>query len=586
MRLQSSHNANQPRFRRSFFLNSSNRSHRAQDETLRDAENLSDIDDELDIDQWADLTTNNNKDNHNDHQNNSNTNNNNNNTNNNNGSNKSTTSSLNRGSPAAFNISHAQKEISSAHLNTIKRDKQGKELSMKKGRVVGEITGPEKQQQDKQSESDLNRMERRRISEGDTEGVSRLSRLGRGIVLTNSISQNRSLLMKARQILERKKRRKRKERSPRHYSNSSLLTPKLINKQNNKKGNKKQRAKHKYDKDNADEYEDNDNDLGKVEHRREFTNSNYPAPLYHTNYKRSRTNRLRLLSSSFSLTTHNTQSVTTTNNQSKLFASNSKAKRSSHHKYYIAKKSRRNTRFLDLFSLHKDLDTKSKATKSKQTSSIFRSDKTNLAKTRQRSLNPHPTIRFPRMDTVAKKKTRMERSESADSLEEANESASDFRMNFEYSTTHGGTAAPVKADIYASAELKQSQSDLKFDEDIIKERTRAGLKFWQQQEGEKKQKTPGSFSESVPLPKPISRFVYSQKQQQQQQQQQASKGVGKKMEGSPGVGASDSMPVAMMSELESVSTTQTQTSRVKDRISVFETKKSETPTGAAGIRDR
>ena len=43
-----------------FHLNS-----RAQDETLRDAENISDIDDEIDIDQWADLPINNNNNNNN-----------------------------------------------------------------------------------------------------------------------------------------------------------------------------------------------------------------------------------------------------------------------------------------------------------------------------------------------------------------------------------------------------------------------------------------------------------------------------------------------------------------------------------------
>ncbi len=95
----------------------------------------------------------------------------------------------------------------------------------------------------------------------------------------------------------------------------------------------------------------------------------------------------------------------------------------------------------------------------------------------------------------------VERTNSIDSLEDQEvindinlDSMSEIRIQFEYSMNTGTAAAPSKTEtaVYNKADLKPN---LKFDQDVIKQRTREGLKFWQKEE-EKNKNVEGSSSTS------------------------------------------------------------------------------------------
>lgn len=372
---------------------------------------------------------------------------------------------------------------------------------------------------------------------------------------------------KAKQINRRNsvlKSQRRRQTNCSHSLHSDRATStKLINNRNNSK----------YDR---HDHDDDDNDNGheidlkgrraKVEQPNPFRrlNSNYyqeeeyitTTTRNHRSQKNLKNEQKRrkslLLSSSFSQVTSHTKT-------------GAKKQTKKHNiRTHIVNKSHRYNKKQKSYIVSKNPQTKLPVL-------IFRSDKTYLAKrtlpkTKRETVNSKKQlIRFPRMDTS----TNMERTASADSLEELpttetnnKQPISDIKMNFEYSSTQGATAAPAKSQ----HNLENDQKDLKFDQDAVKERTRAGLKFWQQQEGEKKQKS----SEPTLNNKP--KFAYNQKPQITQP---------KPLKQSVTQSAALSKPVQSESynrefvvQAEDSSTTQTSTNRVKDRISVFETKRS------------
>lgn len=518
----------QQRLRRSVFLNSSNRSHhRAQDETLRDAENLSDIDNELDIDQWADLATQNSNhneaSNHSHHALKSNL-------------NSSSSFNRNRNSVAAGSSPAAMKN-SNLMLNAIKKKK-----------IVEEREKEEEEIEEREGiYFDINKVDSKARARKKT-----------GLLLSKKAKQ-----IRRNSILKRSQRR-RQTKFSHSLASDRATSMKLINNRNN----------NKYDRDDDDD-DDNEHEIdlkrrrAKVEQADPFTrrlNSNYyQEEEYITttrnhrsqkNFKNEQKRRKSLvLSSSFSqVTSHTKRGV-------------QKQKKKHNLRTHIAHKSHRYNKKQKSYIISKNPQTRLPVL-------IFRSDKTYLAKRtlpktkREAANNKKQIIRFPRMDTSAN----MERTASADSLEELpttetnnKQPIADIKMNFEYSSTQGATAAPAKSQ----HNLENDQKDLKFDQDAVKERTRAGLKFWQQQEGEKKQKSSEPALNSKP------KFAYNQKPQIAQP---------KPLKQSLTQSAALSKPAQshnnnnnnheFVVQAEDSSTTQTSTNRVKDRISVFETKKS------------
>lgn len=150
-----------------------------------------------------------------------------------------------------------------------------------------------------------------------------------------------------------------------------------------------------------------------------------------------------------------------------------------------------------------------------------------------------------------------------------NNSMSEIRIQFDYSTNTGATA-PIKnqtEDVYNSIDLKQNS---KFDQDAIKQRTREGLKFWQREE-EKRKKVDGlalpKFNTYLPLQASSSNSSTSNKELK--------------------TATVSMIPTSYFPEgskrvidEEAVRST---TSRVKDRINVFETKMNEesVPSGTS-----
>ena len=161
-------------------------------------------------------------------------------------------------------------------------------------------------------------------------------------------------------------------------------------------------------------------------------------------------------------------------------------------------------------------------------------------------------IRFPRiqMDNqpVINSWT-VERTNSIDSLEEEDDLNS--RFEFEYGINSGSTEAPAKAD-------------LKFDKDIIKQRTRECLKFWQKEEEKLK------LTDSQAM-----KFTY-----QSHNNSNSSSIASNSKVSSLKTATVSSIPSHYCSDTASSPTGSV--SRVQDRISVFETKKKES-MGSHGL---
>jgi len=404
-------------------MHSNSKSHRAQDETLRDAENLSDIDDG-DIDQWADLNNNIN----------------------------------NEGQPEAARF--LKDNHIHHHQNHFKLDTQVEKIKLKRAYNKSPFLLLSR------NSSNSTNKKHNKSTRGAKKKLSQIK------FLTKSHTR-------------KAKRRQESQRRVKKFANTSVFDQCL--KQNRPTKSSSELETATTTTTTTTTTTSNRPEKKNLERCQETRRKSY----YHYQDRRN-TREDKNTCSNFS------NLISTTNNSSSL-------------NHYC-----RNKNIFKAYRVVVKPKTTTTTSRSSKKARIFRSEAKQNLTSLKKLVNLRHNIRFPlnivtstanmssNTHTPTDPTSQVQRTNSVDSLEDQaaindinlNSSMSEIRIQFEYSVNTGAAAAPSKAEtvVYSKADLK---SDLKFDQDVIKQRTREGLKFWQKEEEKKKSVESSSTTSSL-----------------------------------------------------------------------------------------